>query len=298
MPIKSRKKRIERKTLYGFLFISPWLFGFVFFFGREMIQSLIYSFSEISMTSGYVELEFVFLKNYIKAFTEDADFVRNLTDTLVNMAYQVPVILFFSMFIAYILKENFHGRLFFRAMFFLPVIISSGVVLSIIQNDPMSQLVMTGQNSSNLFQGSSLESLLRDSGISARIVDPLISAVNNIFDLTWKSGIQILIFLSAYQTIPQSVHEAARIEGATEWEFYWKITFPIISPMMFTNLIYTVIDTFTDYSNPIILLISTASKKMDLAYSAAMSWIYFLMVFILIAIVYKIVNRHIFYAVE
>ena len=156
---------------------------------------------------------------------------------------------------------------------------------------------MENAGSSQLFKTEFLQSLLLESGFGESFVSGLTDLVDGIFGLIWKSGIQILVFLAALQTIPESMYEASKMEGATGWEIFWKITFPMISPMILLNLIYTIIDSFTDYSNVVMLYINTFAENMQMSISSAMSWSYFLIVLVLIAAVYAFVNKRVFYQV-
>jgi ABC-type sugar transport system permease subunit len=213
------------------------------------------------------------------------------------MIYQVPVIVIFSLFIAIILNQKFFGRTFVRATFFLPVIIASGVVISIIKGDFLSQAMMSTTSVSHLFSTTFLNSLLSESGIPYSLTSLITTTVDNMFELIWKSGIQILIFLAGLQTIHVSQYEAAKIEGATGWEIFWKITFPMISPITILNVMYTIIDSFRDYSNPVINQIATSTQQLKLEFSLAMSWSYFAFVIFVIACVYVVINRYVFYQV-
>ena len=163
--------------------------------------------------------------------------------------------------------------------------------------DVVASAMMNGQTNSALFDTVSVKTLLLDVGMPYELVDALYTIINGIFELTWKSGIQILLFLAGLQTIPSSVYEACKIEGSTGWETFWKITFPMISPVIMLNLIYTIIDNFTDSaSNQVMITINRLSQQQNLELSAAMSWIYFVIVFLLILVVYALVNRKVYYA--
>ncbi len=199
---------------------------------------------------------------------------------------------------ALIINGKFRGRTLVRAIFFLPVICGSGLILEILQGDAMSNSILSGTRSSMLFQTSGLENMLMNMGMAQELVDTMMGIVNNIFVLTWKSGIQILLFLAGLQTVSPSLYESAKIEGATSWETFWKVTFPMIGPMLVLNLIYTVIDSFTDYGNAVMQYIYTFGKSLDFSYSAALSWIYFVLVLLVVGVVYFFVNRRIAYTVD
>lgn len=288
---------IQKKSA-GFLFVSIWVIGFIFFFLLPFLQSVRYSFSDIVLNpNGGYTLNFIGWKNYIKAFTTDAEFLPAVFSSLGAMLYQVPIIVLFSLFVAIILNQKFVGRTFVRGIFFIPIIVANGVILSIMNGDVLSQTIMQGSSSSTLFQSEFLYELMFKSGMSQEFVNGLTGVVDSLFALIWKSGIQIIIFLAGLQTIADSMYEAAKIEGATGWETFWKITFPMISPMIILNLIFTIIDSFTDYNNVVMKYINEQQIGMRLAYSSTLGWIYFLMVAVIIVMVYLIINKRVFYQV-
>ena len=288
----------SKKSLAGFLFVSIWVIGFIFFFLLPFLQSVRYSVSDIVVNpNGGYTLNFIGWKNYIKAFTTDAEFLPAVFSSLGAMLYQVPIIVLFSLFVAIILNQKFVGRTFVRGIFFIPIIVANGVILSIMNGDVLSQTIMQGSSSSTLFQSEFLYELMFKSGMSQELVNGLTGVVDSLFALIWKSGIQIIIFLAGLQTIADSMYEAAKIEGATGWETFWKITFPMISPMIILNLIFTIIDSFTDYNNVVMKYINEQQIGMRLAYSSTLGWIYFLMVAVIIVMVYLIINKRVFYQV-
>ncbi len=287
----------HKRQRYGYLFILPWLIGFIYFFLAPLVNSARYSLSDIRLDNN-VELKFAGIKYYVKAFVTDPNYMPKLTESLRDMAYQVPLILVFSLAVACILNNRFRGAGFFKALFFLPVIIASGVVMSVISGDEYARMMNSSLASSSLFGADSITQFLVNSGLNARTVAALTKITGDIFNLAWKAGIQILIFLSAFKSISPAMYEAAEMEGANGWERFWKITFPLISPMLLTNVIYTIIDIFTDYSNPVIRYIADEAAKVNISYSAAMSWIYFVITFAVMAAVYLIVNKKVFYYID
>lgn len=287
-----------RKRKVGVFFVLPFIIGAIVFFIRPLIESVIMSMSVIRTDritgSAY---EFVGFKHFIDAFTKDPTFLREVVESLKSLVYTVPIILILSLFIAIILNQEFKGRFLVRGMFFLPVIIASGVVLSIINGDALSGVMMSGSGASKVFQNEFLRNFMLENGFSESMVSWFTGLADNIFNLLWKCGVQILIFLSGLQMISQSMYEAAQIEGATWWETFWKITFPVISPVTLLNLIYTIVDIFTDYSNPVMSHISKTATgvSLNLPLSTAMAWSYFLMVGVILVIVYAVINRKVFY---
>lgn len=291
----------ERQARAGYWFIAPWIVGVVFLFLIPVVTSLIYSFCNVGVRAGGARLKFVGLDNYVYIFTKSETFLPALADSLKDMLYQVPIIAFFSMFIAQILNQKFVGRTAARIMFFLPVIIASGVVIEILTKTGMSTSVSLGA-SSNIFtfqEESVIIKILNQSGLSQTVITYLKTLVSNIFDITWKSGIQILLYLSALQSIPKSYYEVSSMEGATPWEEYWKITFPLLTPMTLVCVVYTIIDSFTYYQNEVMKLIDTNNMASGNAgIGSAMAWIYFLIIAVILVLMVKFVFSKTVYTEE
>lgn len=312
--IKESKISYERKKgLYGYGFIALWFVGVIYMFIIPLCQSLWYSLSytelvsqpaiieEYGMDGPGIYTEWNNFGNYKKAFTENADYPQNLVDSLVETAYTVPLVLVFSLFVALLLNDNFKGRGFARAIFFLPVLIATGPVLQVINGDMLAQGVGEASQFSSLFKADFVDEFLRFMGltnISQSFTEAITTVTETILNLIWDSGIQILIFISALQQIPVSAKEAASMEGATGWEFFWKITFPTISPMIFVNLIYTVIDAFVKADNPVMQQVMSYARGWEYGFSSAMAWAYFAIVAIILGIISAIVSKFIFYQVD
>jgi ABC transporter, permease protein len=291
----------RRKMLYGYGFLAIWIIGTIYFFLKPLIVSFWYSFNKTGVTLGKMETTFIGLQNYIDAFTKDTDYVNALLEVLKNTLWKTPIIIIFSIFIAVILNQKFRGRTFARAVFFLPVIIATGPVMSIINGDMDSSGYAGGADQfSTMFETDMAGALLRFLGvynISDTVTEVISLITSDIFNLVWNSGIQIIIFLAALQNIPFSAKEAAQIEGATSWEFFWKITLPYISPMIVANLIYTIVDSFIDPQNGVMALVLAQASDWNHGFSAAMAWAYFLIVILALGIVLPIVNKFVYYEV-
>jgi ABC-type sugar transport system permease subunit len=290
---RKRRGLASRRALYGLLFILPWLVGFVYFFCVPLATSFYYTLTRITIDSSGLRFEWAGFSNYLYAFTTDPDFTRNIVESILNIVYQVPIIVFFSIFIAVILKGDFRGKTLMRAIFFLPVIVSSGVVIAILKENVLA----TGAGGAEtLFQAGGLTTILVDSGFGVSFARAIADSVSQVFDLAWRSGVQILLILSALHGIPDSMYEAARIEGATSWESFWKITFPLISPTVVLAVTYSIIDYFTDYSNKVMRMIVTNVNQGRFEYSTTISIVYFIAVMIVISIVNGLLSRRAYYA--
>lgn len=300
---KARKKLSyeNRKALYGYGFIALWMIGTLCFFLVPLLQSLWYSFNEVSIGEGKMITTWRGLENYDWALTVDRDYAGNLKEALLEALWKTPLVLVFSLFIAVVLNQKFKGRTFARAIFFLPVIIATGPVYKIITGD-MEDTGNTGASQfSTMFSTDLVGELMQFLGIYGLSDDmgTIIQTISdNIFGIVWSAGIQILLFLAALQNIPPSAKEAAQMEGATAWEYFWKITFPYVSPFILANLIFTVIDSFKSPTNPVMGRILAMKEDWKFGEASAMAWIYFLIVLIAIAIITAIVNKFIYYEVE
>ncbi len=291
----------RRKALYGYGFLGIWLVGTFLFFVRPLITSLWYSVNETKVTLGKMETTFIWFQNYVDAFRKDTEYTEALLAVLKDTLWTTPLIIIFSIFIAVILNQKFKGRTFARAVFFLPVIIATGPVISIINGNMDTSGYSGGADQfSTMFETDMAGALLNFLGvynISDEVTEIISLLTSDIFNLVWDCGIQIIIFLAALQNIPFSAKEAAQIEGATSWEFFWKITLPYVSPMIVANLIYTIVDSFIDPTNGVMTLVLAQASEWMHGYSAAMAWSYFLIVIGSLGIVLPIINKFVYYEV-
>lgn len=311
--IKTNKISYERKKhLYGYGFIALWLVGTVWLFIVPVIKSLQYSLTDAmiydkadALAMGYtvpgIHGPWNNFANYVQAFAGDPKFPQFLVESIGEIIPQAFVIMIFSLFIAIILNQKFRGRTLARAIFFLPVLIATGPVISVINGDMASQGISGAAQFSTLFKTDLVSDLLEFVGIyniNPEFTNFIEEITSNVLNLVWNSGIQILIFLSALQNIPPSAKEAANMEGATAWEFFWKITFPMISPMILANLVYTIIDAFVSTDNDVMQYVLTMQRYGEYGFSAAMAWIYFAVIGGILGIIVLIVNRFVFYENE
>lgn len=292
--IRKRPLSYERKkSMVGYLFIGLWLIGFLQFFIRPFIMVVRFSLSDISFKSNGYSIAFKGLDYYKQALFEDPDFLTQVVNSFRTMLINVPLIVLISLLIAALLNDKFRGRLFFRAVFFTPVIVATGLVISILKGDQLAQMALEGSKNVTTLQAVDLKAILLQMKLPAEITTIVFNAVNSMFDLLWKSGIQILLFLSAMQNIPGSVYEASSIEGATRWDIFWKIEIPMVSPMILLSVIYSIIDNFIDSNNVLMNRITQLVKSVNFSFSSAMAILYFIVAMIFIGIVYKVVNRFI-----
>ena len=289
----------KKQGFVGFMFVLPWFIGFLMFFFVPAIKSSQFSLSDVKIFENYAT-EWNNFSNYINIFTKNVKFIQNLSSTFTSLAVNVPVILVFSLFIAVLLNRKFVGRGLARAVFFLPVIVTTGVVMSAFNGASDTSKVFDGEVSNGiLFSTMNATEVLKQLGLSEQITGYMIMVSDRIFDVVWDSGIQIILFLAALQGISPALYEACDVEGATAWEKFWLITFPNVSPIILVNVVYTIVDTFSDPSNPVLSQIEgLITGTFDYGTAAAMVWVYFVIVLAIIGLVFLICKKLVFYEVD
>ena len=305
---KKRNASLEsRKARAGWIFIMPFLIGFVLIYLPVIFDSIKYSFHEINiLVGGGYELEWVGWKNYSDAILVDTSFVTTLVSGLKQLVLDIPSIVLFSLFVAIVLNQKIAGRAAFRAIFFIPVILTTGLISDIDAGNTMNEYMSnaegiddgSGQESAatEIVSVMDVERLFSNMMIGTEIVEYVVSLVNNIFNIINRCGVQMLIFLSGLQSISPAIYESCSIDGASGWETFWKITLPMVSPMILVNTIYTIIDAFTSSDNQVMAYISTVYEEANgNVLSSAMSWMYFLVVILIIAAVAGLLSAFIFY---
>ena len=308
---KIKKKKgvsLERhKARAGWMFVLPFIIGFVLIYLPIVFDSIKSSFCEIHVIKGTT---FVGWSNYTKALLEYATsdgttFPMILLTGLQQRGLDTPAILIFSLFMAVLLNQKMAGRAVFRAIFFVPVILSTGIMESV-EGQNILGSYMEDASGVNDGSGSStaneivstmdIERLFSSMKVGQGLVDFVKDMINNIYDIVNRSGVQMLIFLAGLQSISPAIYEACRIDGATAWETFWKITFPMISPMILVNAVYTIIDSFTTDSNSVMKYIQTVyTSSGGMVRSSAMAWMYFLLVMLILALLGGIFSAFVFY---
>ena len=288
----------RRKAISGYLFIAPFIIGFLAFMVKPLFQSLYMSFCTVEVSPNGIHNVFKGLANYIQAFTIDTEFNRLLVEEISRMCINSLAIMVFSFFVALILNQKFKGRALVRAIFFLPVILSSGVILGVESNNALLASVqnMVEETTSTTSVTDAIKSILLTSGIGASAFEKVFDIVDGIYDVAIASGIQIIIFLSGLQTISTNMYEAAAIEGCTAWASLWKITFPMISSLFLVNWIYTIVDFCMRSDNQVMEKISDQMiQYINYGFASAMSWIYFLIVIVIIGVSSFIISKGVYY---
>jgi len=302
----------ERRNMKGYLFILPVVIGLAFLFLPMFAKSIWYSFCDLVIADGGIKPVFIGTSNFYKAFFADYAYLSLLGNTVGMMIADTIVILMFSFFIANVLNQKFFGRAFARTVFFLPVIVVTGIIAAstgetfggyytgTVANDIFGgntgREVLTAFGESGVAAFFDLESLLLGVNLPLNLAGFIVDAVNNTYSVVNNSGVQILLFIAALQSIPQSIFEASRVEGATKWEEFWKITFPIMTPTLFVALFYTVIDSFVRPSYGMMFYINKeAFVDGHPGYAAALGVIYMTVILIILLLVTLIMRKRIYY---
>lgn len=292
---KNARLTIEQRTaLNGHLYVLPFYIGFIFFFLTPIIKSISYVFCNVSFDVTGVLTEFTGLENLKYIFNKDLDFKGNLVTSVTALLWKTPVILILSLLLAMIANINMPGKGVIRSVFFLPVILSSGVVLDTIREDDIAGLMMRGSVVSangSVVSSNSLANMLEQAGLSISIVNLFINISNNIFDLLFNCGIPMLIFLSGLQGISPSLYEASSVEGATAWDNFWKITLPMIMPVALINLVYIIVDNFASSSNLVMQQVLASVELLKLGEASAMVWVFCVIIAVIFAVFFAIANK-------
>lgn len=278
MPVRRKRLRLDtRKALEGYMFMSVWIVGFLVFMAFPLVYSFVISFYKVNFLGSEIRMDFVGLRNFQHAFLKDEKFPTLLPLYMKQTVLILFVIVLFALIVAILVSQKFPGRAIYRVIFFLPVVLSSNSILNRLEESGSGKLTVLEQ-----FDVAGWLTTY----MSAGLAEPLIGVLNNFVLILWYSGVQVLIFVGGMQTISASVYEAARIDGATPWESFWKITLPGLAPFIMLNLIYTTVDQFTSPFSDLLTYIAQVRTNpiMGFGYSSALGWIFFAFVLALIGL--------------
>ncbi len=281
--VKKRKRGIEsKKGLYGFIFIGPWIFGVLSFVLIPMIKTIAYSFSDVAVDeSGSIVLDFIGLENFKYLFKVDPNYITNLKDAVISFLYSMPTIVILSLLFAIVLNQQFKGRMVARSIFFLPVIISTGVVVEMLttgmagKSAAMANVSDVAANSGLVSNMIDFDLVLKQLNFPSAVTELFSKYTSIIFDLIWSCGIQIVLFISGLQTIPSQLYEVSKVEGATKWEEFWYVTIPMLKNVILLVMIYTCIDTLVTSKNQVISQSFETMQTMNYGSSSSMLWMFF-----------------------
>ncbi len=289
-PIKKIKVKYDtQKKIWGVIFLLPWIIGFVTLFAYPFITAIFYSFYDITPIKGGIDLKFVGIENYHFAFFEHtyattSSFQVELLTTITDAVINLPVLLIFSLFIAVLLNKEFRGRALVRAIFFIPVILNSAAVATVMSGagSIMGDIFME-ENTMIIFD---LSLYLNNLGVGKDLITFVVGLISRVYTILTLSGVPILLFLAAIQSVPKHLYEAATIEGATAYEMFWLITLPNVSPHIITVSIYAIIDTFL--TSNAARVINYEYTRQNYGYSLAMSWSYVVVILTILLVIFVV----------
>ena len=305
-----------KKARAGWLFVLPFVIGIVLLYAGVIFESLEYSFANYAripaVKGGGYALTWVGFDNFKETLLKTVDsstgatYLETMFTGLGQQLIEIVTIILLSLFIAVLLNQKMAGRAAFRAIFFIPVVVGAGIIAKIDYQNAILEAMMstegisTGQvdnvGLSSFVSSMDIGMLFSNLGFGSEFVEQITSLVNNIYDIVNKAGVQMLIFLAGLQSISPSIYESCQMEGASSWEIFWKITLPMISPMILANAVYTVIDSFTAESNSVMQYIINMSDPITPSgLQSAAAWSYFILVIILLALAYLIINKIVYY---
>lgn len=285
-----------KRAVSGYLFILPFIAGLATIFIPSLIDAFIYSTHDIIILPQGYELEYVGFE-FFANLTSNTWYIWELQQTIIKMLYNVPLILFFSFFMAILLNQKFKGRAAARAILFLPVIISAGVILKMENGIDVAGMMSAG-DTVDAVNSLDITNFLLAIGIPPSICETVSTVMSSIYKIISQSGVQILIFLAALQTISPSLYEASTMEGATGWENFWKITFPMLSPYILTNVVYTIIDSASSYTSSFMNVIDSVVAHLGgqgQETAIAFSLIFFAIILVILGAFVLLVSRLVFY---
>ncbi len=299
-PKKIRLSLERKKSLFGYIFVSPFILGLALIYIPSLVQSIQYSFSENAGRYGEKNI-YVGWQNYHDALFVENGFLQTVYSSTIALLPQIFIILIFAFFMANILNQNFRGRSIARVIFFIPVVLSTGIVTYF---DNLSSLQDQYQQGDKLdvgagvagFNTMEIEAMVLSALGNSSLATIVSGAIDGLYTVITSSGVQMLIFLSGLQSISINMYEAAKVEGATGWEVFWKISFPMISPLILVNLLYTVIDLFTSVDNQTISFIAKYYENVSTySIASAFSWMYTVLLLLFVGVVFLLVNKLIVY---
>lgn len=276
-------KNRQRETLTGLIFFLPWIIGFLAITCYPLIYSIVISFNQVAIRPGEITLEPIGWEYFRQALFLDTEFPTMLVTSVTQVAIGTPISVVFALVIALLLNRSFRGRTVYRMIFFMPVIIMSGPV--------MTELLTETSAMSIDMDIMGLNSILTelDKGWSTL----LLSILNSFIRILWFCGVQIIVFLVSLQKIDSSMYEAASIDGASAWEAFWKITLPHLRPIIMLNTIYTIIEmgTAADDATNTKIMESITDIARPYSFAAAMSWIYAFCLMLLMTIAFLLLRE-------
>lgn len=289
---KAKQRSIEQlKERYAYMFISPWIIGMIVFFLFPIFHSIYLSFAKMSIGTEGVATEFVSTANYYKILVTEPDYLDNVLLALKNLFISVPFILVVSMVLALLLNGSYKGRIFYRGLYFLPVIIASGTVLQLFLTAGSSNATQAAVSDAAGFDLIDFDAVLSGLNLPSFIEEYISLALGEIFMLVWQSGIQTILIIAGLQSIPDLHYEVARVEGANAWETFWFVTFPQLIRTMVLVVIFSIIEVCAANTNDVISAAYRKFNDIEYGVGSAMLWFYYIFVAAIMLIIFFVYQR-------
>ena len=289
---KAKQRSIEQlKERYAYMFISPWIIGMIVFFLFPIFHSIYLSFAKMSIGTEGVVTEFVSTANYYKILVTEPDYLDNVLLALKNLFISVPFILVVSMVLALLLNGSYKGRIFYRGLYFLPVIIASGTVLQLFLTAGSSNATQAAVSDAAGFDLIDFDAVLSGLNLPSFIEEYISLALGEIFMLVWQSGIQTILIIAGLQSIPDLHYEVARVEGANAWETFWFVTFPQLIRTMVLVVIFSIIEVCAANTNDVISAAYRKFNDIEYGVGSAMLWFYYIFVAAIMLIIFFVYQR-------
>lgn len=261
------------------------------FFILPIGQSVYYSFCDVSLSVGGMKINFLGLDNFRYIFLENAEYMDYMAEAVIKFLYSFPIILILSLILALMLNQNFRGRIFFRALYFLPVIAASGAVLNTVLSSAAGGISNINQDESIAMSMFDISEIVDSVGLPQQMSGYFVSIIDGITGLIWSCGVQTVLFIAGMQAIPPLLYEVAKVEGATKWEEFWFITLPMLSRVLILVSIFTMVELMTATSNPVMVQAYSFMQSQFYGESSAMLWSYFLLIGLIIALILGIYKK-------
>ena len=302
----------QKRGMWGLIFLSPWLFGLLAFFMRPFIDTVRFAFSNVDVNLGEIDMTFVGIENFRRAFTVDVAFNQLILTLAFPALAMVAVVVIFSLLAAILINGKYPGRSVVRTIFFIPIIMGASIArantVGMVGEDQISMTLSAGVGFGG-FSGDFFLDTLRATGLPTAVTGFLVDAIDEIFAVLAQAGVPVLIFLAGLQSIPASLYEVAKIEGSTTYETFWKVTLPMVSPMILLSTVYSIIELFARHSTIVdgteyaLFAVRNVTGRIshlgftqnDFGLASAMVLVYIVVCLLIVALVTHFMSKVVFY---